>query len=114
MSGSSKRTNRQQASSQALAPDIQQRLVELGIPLLLTETEGRLALADRKIAAFERKYQTTMTRLRRDGLPDDASMETHEDFVEWSGWQVTQEEAARILAALPMAQETSVAAAAAG
>jgi len=114
MSGSQRHTNRRQVSSQALAPDIQQRLVELGVPLLLTETEGRLALAERKIAAFERKYQTTMARLRRDGLPDDASMEMHEDFVEWSGWQHTQEAAARILAALPVTQETSIVAVAAG
>ena len=114
MVGSSRRTNRRQFSSLTLAPDIQQRLVELGIPLLLTETEGRLALAERKIAAFERKYHTTIARLRRDSLPDDASMEVHEDFVEWSGWQATQEEAARILAALPMAQEISIAAAVAG
>jgi hypothetical protein len=114
MSGSLKRTSRHHISSQALAPDIQQRLVELGVPLLLTETEGRLALAERKIAVFERKYNTTMARLRRDGLPDDASMEMHEDFVEWSGWQATQEEAARILAALPVAEETSVVAVAAG
>ena len=108
MVGSSRRTNRRRFSSQTLAPDIQQRLVELGAPLLLTETEGRLALAERKIAAFERKYHTTIARLRRDGLPDDASMDMHEDFVEWSGWQATREDAARILAALPMAQETSL------
>ena len=114
MSGSPKRTNPHRASSKTLASDIQQRLVELGIPLLLTETEGRLALAERKIAVFERKYHTTLARLRRDGLPDDATMEMHEDFIEWSGWQATREEAARILAALPVAQETAVAAAAAG
>ena len=96
-----------QALSPVLTQDIQQRLIEFGIPLLLTETEGRLALAERKITAFERKYHTTLARLRRDGLPDNASMEMHEDFVEWSGWQCTREEATQILAALPATQETT-------
>jgi hypothetical protein len=94
MIDSARFTSQRKISSQALAPDIQQRLIELGAPLLLTETEGRLALAERKIAGFEHKYHTTLARLRRDGLPDDASMEMHEDFVEWSGWQSTQEDAA--------------------
>jgi len=65
----------------------------------MTQTESRLALAEYKIAAFERKYHTTLTRLRQDGLPDDASLEMHEDFVEWSGWQCTREEAVNLLAA---------------
>ena len=77
-----------------------QRLVELGAPLLLTETEGRLALAERKIKAFERRYKTTITQLRREGLPDDASIEMHEDFIEWSGWQRTYEESRQILSSL--------------
>ncbi len=38
--------------------------------------------------------------LRRNGLPDDANMEMHEDFVEWSGWQRTREEANQVLASL--------------
>ncbi len=107
MIDSSRFTRQRQISYQALTPDIQQRLLALGVPLLLTETEGRLALAERKIAGFERKYHTTLARLRRDGLPDDASIEMHEDFVEWSGWQSTQEEAVNLLAALPSAQEIS-------
>lgn len=54
---------------------------------------SRRKISERKIASFERQYRTTLVQLRRDGLPDDASMEMHEDFVEWSGWQATQEEA---------------------
>jgi len=83
-----------------LTPNTRQRLVEFGAPLLLTEVEGRLALAERKIRAFEQKYGMTLTRLRRDGLPNDASIEMHEDFVEWSGWNRTCEETVRVLASL--------------
>jgi hypothetical protein len=102
-----------QSRLSALMPEIRQRLIELGAPLLLTETEGRLALAERKIAAFERKYKSTLASLNRDGLPDDASMAMHEDFVEWSGWQRTYEEASQTLAALPPLMEHSVVASAA-
>ena len=55
--------SRRQSRLAALMPEIRQRLVELGTPLLLTETEGRLALAERKIAAFERKYKSPWPRL---------------------------------------------------
>ncbi len=105
--------SRSQSRLAALMPEIRQRLIELGAPLLLTETEGRLALAERKIAAFERKYKVTLASLTRDGLPDDASMAMHEDFVEWSGWQCTYEEASQTLAALPPLMEHSVVASAA-
>lgn len=83
-----------------LFPAARRRLAELGAPLLVTEAEGRLALAERKIAAFERKYRTTLDQLQEHGLPDDASMEMHEDFIEWSGWQRTHEEARQTLDAL--------------
>ncbi len=96
-----------------MIPEIRQRLVELGAPLLFTETEGRLALAERKIRAFEIKYGITLAELRRSGLPDDASMEMHEDFVEWLGWQRTHEEASRTLASLPPLMEKPYFAAAA-
>ena len=58
MSETSK-ASRSQSRLAALMPEIRQRLIELGAPLLLTETEGRLALAERKIAVFERKYKST-------------------------------------------------------
>jgi hypothetical protein len=97
-----------------LIPAARQRLAELGAPLLVTEAEGRLTLAERKIEAFEQKYSTTLDQLREEGLPDDASIEMHEDFVEWSGWQRTYEEARQILAALQPFLEKPLAAPVAG
>jgi hypothetical protein len=96
----SKGTDEQEFSATELVPEARRRLVELGAPLLLTEAEGRLALAERKLEAFEQKYGTTLAQLRRDGLPDDASMEMHEDLVEWAGWQRTYEEASQIITSL--------------
>jgi hypothetical protein len=97
-----------------LVPEARRRLVEFGAPLLLTEAEGRLALADQKIRAFERKYGTTLVQLRRSGLPDGASLEMHEDFVEWSGWQRTYEEASQTIASVKPLLERPLAPAPAG
>jgi len=83
-----------------LIPATRQRLAELGAPLMVTEAEGRLALAERKIGAFERRYRTTLDQLQGVGLPDDAGMEMDEDFVERSGWQRTREEARQTLDAV--------------
>ncbi len=100
MSPLPERTDWQEFSLTELIPEARRRLVEFGAPLLLTEVEGRLALAEQKVKTFEQKYGTTLAQLRRNGLPDDASMEMHEDFIEWSGWQRTREEASQILASL--------------
>jgi len=110
MSTSPEGTGWQEFSLTELIPKARQR----GAPLLLTEVEGRLTLAEQKIGAFEQKYKTTLAQLRRDGLPDDASMEMHEDFIEWSGWQRTREEASQIRASLKPLLEKSLAPAAAG
>ncbi len=114
MSPLPKETDWQEFALTDLLPETRRRLVEFGAPLLLTEAEGRLALAERKIKAFEQKYGTTLAQLRRDGLPDDASMEMHEDFVEWSGWQCTREEASQVVASLQRLLEKSLAPATTG
>ncbi len=93
-------SSEQTFSLTALIPAARQRLIKLGAPLLQVETESRLTLAEHKIAIFEQKYATTLSRLQREGLPEDASMEMHEDFIEWSGWQRTREEARQIIVSL--------------
>jgi len=114
MSALLKGTDRQEFPLTALVPEVWQRLVELGAPLLLTEAEGRLALAERKIETFEQQYGTTLAQLCRNGLPADASIEMHEDFIEWSGWQRTREEASQIIASLQHLLERPLAHAPAG
>lgn len=81
----------------ALLPPERERLTLYGARLLLTEMEGRLALATRELARFETKYGTTLTGLAETGLPDEADLETHEDYVEWSGWQATVDETSQTL-----------------
>ena len=106
--------NWQEHSLSVLVPEARRRLVELGAPLLRTEAEGRLLVAERKIEAFERKYGTTLAEWQRNGLPEDASVEMHEDFVEWSGWQRTLEQAREVIASLRPQGDSSLASAAAG
>jgi len=93
----------------ALTPEARRRLLELGAPLLRTEAEGRLALAERKIKTFELKYGTDFVELEHKGLPEDADIEMHEDFVEWSGWQRTLEETRQVIASLQPIVETHLA-----
>ena len=100
MSSLSETTERLRAWLAEQPPQALGRLVEYGTPLLKAEAEAQRALAERKIQAFEHKYGTTLIRLRGEGLPSDASMEMHEDYVEWSGWQRTLEEASDTLASL--------------
>jgi len=89
-----------EASLAALPPSERKRLALYGARLLFTEMEGRLALAARELARFESKYGMSLARLQQVGLPEDAGLEAHEDYVEWSGWQATYDEARQILETL--------------
>jgi len=88
-------------SSLAALPSAERERVALyGAHLLFTEMEGRLALAARKLAHFEQKYETTLAQLNETGLPQGAGLEAHEDYVEWSGWQATYDETSQTLETL--------------
>ena len=53
----------------------------------MEELEAKLQEARQHIATFEQKYGLTFARLQQAGLPDDANLEAHEDYVEWSSWE---------------------------
>lgn len=84
----------------ALPPPERERLALYGAHLLLTEMKSRLALAANELARFEAKYSLTLAHLNEMGLPADAPVEAHEDYVEWSGWQATYDETSHILETL--------------
>jgi hypothetical protein len=96
-----------EASLAALPPSERERVALYGARLLSTEMESRLALAARELARLETKYGMTITHLQEVGLPEDAGLEAHEDFVEWSGWQATYDEASHILETLQRILETA-------
>lgn len=91
----------------ALPSPERERLALYGAHLLFTEMEGRLALATRELARFEHKYGMTLARLDEVGLPENAGLEAHEDYVEWSGWQATYDETSQILETLQRAKNPS-------
>jgi hypothetical protein len=77
-----------------------ERLALYGAHMLMTEMKSRLALAANELARFESKYGVTLARLNEIGLPADAPVEAHEDYVEWSGWQATYDETGHVLETL--------------
>ncbi len=57
-----------------------------GALLRLPHLESRMFYADEQVKYFEKKYATTLTKLKTQGLPDNANYEMHEDLIEWEYW----------------------------
>ncbi|WP_045217473.1 hypothetical protein [Desulfonatronovibrio magnus] len=57
-----------------------------GVALRISDLKNRLFLAESKVRSFEEKYQTTLDDLEARGLPDDADMDMHEDYIMWHHW----------------------------
>ncbi len=64
-----------------------ERIMQLGVDSHIKELESELARVAEKIKGLEAKYRMTFARLEQVGLPDNAGVEEHEDYVEWSGWE---------------------------
>lgn len=64
-----------------------QHIVQLGAERHIQELEEALQKAQQQITAFEAKYGTCFACLQETGLPEDAGLEAHEDYVEWSSWE---------------------------
>jgi len=75
-----------QATFQQLAPERQLEIIYHGAALRLSELNKRYFLAQSKVRAYAEQYQTTLTMLDAQGLPDDASFEMHEDYIMWHHW----------------------------
>jgi len=57
-----------------------------GATLLLAEWKKRLFLAESKVRHFEEKYHIDLAHIEEEGLPDDADVEMHEDYIAWRHW----------------------------
>lgn len=68
-----------------------------GSILRLPHLEARLRQAEERVSSFESAYQTTLTELTAQGLPDDAGYQFHEDFIEWEYWQDVRYETTLII-----------------
>lgn len=69
-----------------------ERIVRLGTERHAQELEGELKAIRERIADLERKYGLNFAQLQRVGLPDDAGLEAHEDYVEWSSLHAREAE----------------------
>jgi hypothetical protein len=61
-----------------------ERIVRLGTERHAEELEAELRAVRQQIAELEWKYGMPLKQLQQVGLPDDAGMEAHEDYVAWS------------------------------
>ena len=75
-------------------------IISYGAALRLSSLRKRRFLAQSKVQAFEKKYQTTLAQLDAAGLPDDANFEMHEDYVMWHHWREVFEAMSRDIAAV--------------
>ena len=64
-----------------------QHIVHLGTERRIQELEDKLQEALQQINRFEIKYGAAFSELQHKGLPANAGLEAHEDYVEWSSWE---------------------------
>ena len=71
-----------------------------GAVLRLSELKKRRFIAESKIREFEARYRQSLRQLEEVGLPDDASLEMHEDYILWCHWEQEADTAAEELRSL--------------
>jgi hypothetical protein len=70
-----------------LPTQVWQHIVQLGVERHIQELEDQLAEAQQRIAEFEGRFGMSLACLQEIGLPNDAGLQAHEDYVEWSSWE---------------------------
>ncbi len=70
----------------SLPPKNRNVIISHGTALMLSDLRNRLFLAVSKVQHFEAKYETSLSHLEAQGLPDDADYEMHEDYIMWRHW----------------------------
>ncbi len=69
----------------------QEEIFNIGTAFRVLDLQKRLAQAQENVRKFEAKYGTTLDVLEREGLPEDADYEMHEDYIEWHYWARVRE-----------------------
>ncbi len=82
-------------------PDKEQGAVlSYGSSLRLLDLRKRLSLAQSKVREFETRYGISLPDLDTQGLPDNADVAMHEDFILWHHWAEVAEETQRTIQVL--------------
>jgi len=71
---------------ESLSPEDRIAIIKHGIALYLSSLKKRLFLAQGKIRQFEEKYDISLDKLDKNGLPDNADYQMHEDYIMWHHW----------------------------
>jgi hypothetical protein len=91
---------------QSLPAEEREAIIGYGVALRLSSLNKRLFLAESKVRAYEAHYGTTLAQLDQEGLPDDASIEFHEDYVMWHHWEaIARKVQAEVTALQVLAQQ---------
>jgi hypothetical protein len=75
-------------------------IIRHGVALRLSDLRKRLFLAESKLQSFEAKYNTSLAKLDSEGLPDEAGVEMHEDYIMWHHWTEAAQKARSELSSL--------------
>jgi len=70
----------------SLSVDDKWAIISNGAALYLSSLKKHLFLAQSKIRVLEEKYNISLENLDREGLPDDADFQMHEDYLIWHHW----------------------------
>ena len=62
-------------------------ILKQGAMLRLPYLEGRLLQAKNYIQKFKKKYNITLNKIKKSGIPEDAGYIMHEDFIELEYWE---------------------------
>jgi hypothetical protein len=71
---------------ESLPPEEREAIISHGVTIVLSNLKKRVFLAESKVRYFEGKYNVSLADLDTNGIPDDADLEMHEDYVMWHHW----------------------------
>jgi tetratricopeptide (TPR) repeat protein len=97
-----------ESSFHILPPEEKTAVITHGVAVRFSELNNRHFLAQSKIRFFEEKYKKTLSDIEKQGLPDDADYEMHEDYVMWCHWSDTMEKVKRQISILKQIAELGV------
>lgn len=81
----------------ALAPEDRAEIFSVGAAFHRLNLAKRTERAERKVRELEARYHMTLAQLEAEGLPEDASYQMHEDYIEWHFWSRTLEQSQKAL-----------------
>jgi len=64
------------------------RILQLGADSHTHELQDELNRAEQALAKFEARFGMSLANLEKEGLPTNASFETHDAYIEWQSWEI--------------------------